>query len=236
MHVLRLNAFAVRLAQIVVLSVAFTTGLLADTITIGAPGDGLNAFPFGGKDTVNPGTRYQQAYASTAFGSAEPILITSISFLNGNGGTFATSEYGFFLSTITAGIDTLSVFNFDGNRGPNNTLFASPTLTGASPITLTITGVAPFLYDPSQGNLLMDIVVSPGGVTPATSPVGYSSRQSTANGIFSRYHNFGFATIGIGLVTQFDFTPAPQSVPEPSTVVLLSAGLLGVVCYRLERG
>ena len=50
-----------------------------------------------------------------------------------------TSQYDFFLSTIPAGIDTLSVFNYDGNRGLDNTLFASPTLTGSSPITLAIT-------------------------------------------------------------------------------------------------
>jgi hypothetical protein len=235
MRFLRLNAFAVRLAQIVVLGLAFTTGLLADTITLGEPADGLNAFPFGGKDTVFSGTRYQQAYASTAFGSPGPILITSISFLNGNGGTFATSEYDFSLSTITAGIDALSALNFDGNRGPDNTLFASPMLSGPSPITLTITGLAPFLYDPAQGNLLMDIVVSPGGVTPAAFSAGYSSRQGTANGIFSRYHNFGFATIGFGLVTRFEFTPVSQSVPEPSAFVLLSTGFLGIACSRLRR-
>jgi hypothetical protein len=233
MRCLRLNVFVTRLAQILIVVFAFTTGLLADTITIGEPGAGTNIFPFGGTISPNPGTRYQQAYASTAFGSTGPILITSISFLNGNGGTFATSEYRFSLSTITAGIDTLSNFNFDGNRGPDNTLFASPILTGVSPTTLTITGFAPFLYDPSHGNLLMDIIVTPGGVPPIGPAAAYSSRAGTATGIFSRYHNFGGGTIGFGLVTRFDFTPA-QSVPEPSTFVLLSTGLL-ILGSRLRR-
>jgi hypothetical protein len=227
----RLNALATRLAQVVLLGLAFTTGLWADTITIGEPQGSANIFPFGGANPASAGTRYQQAYASTAFGPVGPILITSISFLNGNGGAFATSQYRFSFSTITAGIDTLSNFDFDGNLGADNTLFASPTLTGASPTTLTITGFAPFLYDPSQGNLLMDIVVTPGSVIAGISPAVYAARPGTALGIFSRYHNFGAGTIGFGLITRFDFTPA-QSVPEPGSFVLLSSGLLSIVCCR----
>ncbi len=166
------------------------------TITIGAPRDPFeNGFPFGGKFGTSLGTRYQQAYSSTQFSALGPILITSINFLDGIG-NFAESNYTFYLSTISANINALSNVNFESNRGTNNTLFASVDLKGSVAATLRINGFTPFLYDPSQGNLLLDIVVSPGGVDGAGA---YASRSGTAVGIFSRYHNFGFGTLGWGL-------------------------------------
>jgi hypothetical protein len=224
----RVKKYAQNLAAIVLLSLTFATVLYADSITIGAPGPALNAFPFGGRTGSNPGTRYQQAYSSAQFIGTGPILITSIAFLGGTGGQFAPSNYTFSFSTISAGIDSLSSFNFDSNRGVDNALFTSMNLSGASPATLTISGDTPFLYDPSKGNLLLDIVISPGGITLGSlgAPAAYSSRAD-ATGIFSRYHDFGAGTVGFGLVTQVNFS----SVPEPATFVLVSTGIIALA-YR----
>jgi hypothetical protein len=218
------------LALVVFLTLCFSRSLFADTIVIGAPGDGLNAFPFGGHVGA-VGTRYQQAYSSSQFSG--PILINSISFLGGNSGPLGASTYAFSLSTITAGIDSLSPFNFDANRGANNQLFANVGLSGPGPATLTITGLTPFLYNPAQGNLLLDIVVTPGGVPASGLVASYSSRTGTANGIFSRYQNYGGGTIGWGLVTRFDFTPA--AVPEPAVLTLLATGILSVIGFGLRK-
>jgi hypothetical protein len=162
-------------------------------------------------------------------------LINSISFVGGNGGALGASTYSFSLSTITAGINSLSNFNFDSNRGANNTLFASMGLSGPGPATLTITGLAPFLYDPTQGNLLLDILVTPGGVPaiPGSFIATYSERTGTATGIFSRYHNYGVGTIGYGLVTQFHFIPA--AVPEPAVLTLLGTGILSLLGCALRK-
>ena len=179
-----------------------------DLLTVGAPSDNVNAFPFGGGVFPGGGTRYQQAYSAAQFAGSGAALIRSVRFVGASGfpsgtGFLATSNYTFSLSTITAGINTLSNSNFDGNRGPDNALFASRPLSGPAPSTLVIDGVVPFFYDPSKGNLLLDMVISPGAVF---SPINvfYAARNGTANGIFSRYHNFGSATIGWGLVTQFE--------------------------------
>ena len=166
-------------------------------------------------------TRYQQAYAASDFSTAGGImLITSVDFLNG-GGKLAPSTYSLYFSTITAGIDTLSNVNFDSNRGADNTLFATLTLDGTAPPTLTFSG-APFFYNPAHGNLLLDIVVSPGGVD-ANGGFGanYLSNES-ASGVFSRYHNFGSGNYGWGLVTQFDY----QAVPEPTVTAFICVALL----------
>jgi hypothetical protein len=79
----------------------------------------------------------------------------------------------------------LSNTAFDSNRGADNVLFASATLSGAAPSTLTFSGV-PFTYNPANGNLLLDTVVSPGGVD-ANSGFGAGYEANTnAPGVFSR--------------------------------------------------
>ena len=210
-------------SRLCVASVAFlglTLSALADQIVVGAPSSGGNFFPFGGPFSTNPGTRYQQAYASTDFSG--PMSINGLEFTLNNGSTLRSVTYQIFLSTITAGIDTLSNSNFNANRGADNALFASGTLSGASPATLIFTG-GPFLYIPSSGNLLLDFVfTSPG----ANGNAGFTSRSGDATGIFSRYLDFGTATTGWGLVTTFDFA----ATPEPGTS--LTAGLSILVVFR----
>src|SRR5690349_1958293 len=181
----------------------------AASLVVGSPAGGNNVFPFGGGfGPTNASTRYQQAYASSDFsGIGSPFLITSIDFLHGSG-KLAPSTYTLYFSTISAGIDSLSNVNFDSNRGADNTFFASITLTGTAPATLTFSGI-PFNYNPTQGNLLLDIVVSPGGVSANSGFGAAYSSTSNAFGIFSRYHNFGVSNVGWGLVTQFDY-----QVPE----------------------
>ena len=202
------------------------------SIVIGTE-DSWNAFPFGGQ-TGGPGTRYQQAYAASNFAGLGSISITGIEFYDGIL-NFAPSTYSLYLSTITAGIDTLSNTNFNANLGADNKLFTSASLSGAAPSNLVFTG-SPFTYDPSKGNLLLDIIVSPGGV-PANF-MGYEASYAftcadptlsicsgSALGVYSRYQNFGTVTsaMGWGLVTGFDFTqittppPCTDCTPPPCT-------------------
>jgi hypothetical protein len=199
------------------------TGASAASLVVGLPGTGNNVFPFGGGYATGGAvsTRYQQAYAANDFSTAGGImLISSVDFLNG-AGKLAPSTYSLYFSTITSGIDSLSNVNFDSNRGADNTLFATLTLAGTAPPTVTFSGT-PFLYNPAHGNLLLDIVVSPGGVDAnAGFGASYLSSQN-ASGVFSRYHNLGSGNFGWGLVTQFDY----QAVPEPSQTALICLALL----------
>ena len=201
-------------------AVLLVTNTWSASLTVGNPDPGRNAFPFGGA-VGGAGTRYQQAYAASDFSSiGGPFAVTAINFLNGSG-NLAPSTYSLYFSTISAGIDTLSNSNFDSNRGADNALFVSVTLSGTAPPTLTLSGT-PFNYDPSRGNLLLDIVVSPGGVMANSGFGGSYMSNTNAFGVFSRYHDFGFANTGYGLVTRFDYV----AVPEPSAAVLAGVGLL----------
>jgi hypothetical protein len=163
------------------------------------------------------------AYASVNFSSA--ISITGIDFFLSQGANLSGGTYQLSFSTITAGIDTLSETNFDGNLGADNALFTSVALAGAAPSTLSFTG-SPFLYNPANGNLLLDIKI----LNPVGGGSAYYQMNGGAFGIFSRYHDFGTGTIGYGLVTQFDFGAA--SIPEPGTLALLGLGLLGLAAAR----
>ena len=182
---------------------AVTQAAAFNTITIGGQSEERNLFPFAGGYFV--ATRYQQAYAAAQFNSAAPLLIRSVAFVGGQG-LLATSTYAFSLSTITTGIDNLSTTNFNANRGPDNAPLATVNLSGAAPATLRIEGTTPFLYDPARGNLLVDIVISPGTVFPHALGASYQARSS-AFGIMSRYHDFGTGFIGYGLITEFEFAP-----------------------------
>jgi hypothetical protein len=189
------------------------------SVVIGVNND-LNIFPFGGP-VAGAGTRYQQAYASADF--TGPITITGIDFFGAAvGQPYYSGTYTLSLSTITAGIDTLSTTNFDANVGPDNQLFAVSPISGTQPdnTTLTFTG-APFLYNPANGNLLLDIQIS--GANGTFAGASFEADDS-ATGIFSRYQDFGAGFTGIGLVTEFDFT----ATPEPGSLVFLGCGLLAI--------
>jgi hypothetical protein len=189
----------------------------ASSITIGAPGNTFMRFPFGGALNNFAGTRYQQAYAASSFNGASPMQISGFSFLDGQG-ELAAGTYTVYLSHVTADVDNLSETNFDANRGADNTLFATVDLSGPAPATLTFTGLAPFEFDPSRGNLLVDIVVSTRAAVPAI-PAAYAARTD-AFGVFSRYQDFGFSSIGLGLVTRFELAgnDAPPGGDEEPTI------------------
>jgi len=196
----------------------------AGTITIGVAITTANQFPFIGTGPAAPGTRYQQAFGASDF--SEAMLITDLSFFRQSAGNFRSATYDLYLSTISSGINTLSTANFASNLGGDNTLFATMNLAGSLPAVLTFTG-GPFFYDPLDGNLLLDVVVSNAGA----SGFGGFQWQSGASGVFSRYYDF-FApptkSFGSGLVTRFDYTP----VPEPETAYLLGLPLALLIWKR----
>jgi hypothetical protein len=212
-----------------VILAAATAVLSAGMIVVGAPANGHNYFPFGGPG-LGAGTRYQQAYAAVDFTGLGVMSINAIEFyeLQSDNGNFRSGTYEFYLSTITAGINTLSNTNFNANLGPNNALFASLTLSGAAPSTFTITGT-PFTFDPGTGNLLLDIRVSN---TSGSDAVAFASRGGD-NGIFARYQDFGAGTIGYGLVTGFNY--GGTAVPEPASGLLVGLGAIALGALLRRR-
>ena len=78
---------------------------------------------------------------------------------------------------------------------------------------LDIVGNA-FTYDPSKGNLLVDISVA---YTGGGGTIYFDAMNGDANGLFSKADNYGSGFAGFGLVTGFSTT----AVPEPGTLSLL---------------
>src|SRR5262249_49363527 len=143
------------------------------------------------------------------------------------------------LSTTSRTPSTLSTL-FASNVGADNqTVFNSFVFVNA-PVTgppggpkdfSVVFTISPFVYDPSAGNLLLDVTAfeSGGGISapfdaqsnsPFTAHIDAPSIAATSGTVFAS-----------GLVTQFQFTPVPT--PEPSMLVLESLGalLVGVAAW-----
>ncbi len=203
--------------------------VLGSSLTIGSD-NGSSAFPFGGPFYGNTGTEYQEAYSGSDFSG--PISITGIDFFLANGfsGSLYGGTYTLSLSVINSDIGSLSSSDLAGNIGSDDTVFESVALSGAAPDMLTFTG-APFLYNPSEGNLLLDISVAGG-----SGGNGVAFEENEGGDSLARYQNFGTNNgEGYGLVTQFDSSSAANA-PEPGMLALLACGLAAMaLAGRLRR-
>jgi hypothetical protein len=221
----------IALVTVILLLAAFVASpAFATTIIIGQPGDAGtgNCFPFG----CSTGSRYQQMYNAALFPS--PLLINQLQFFNtqfaAGTGVVETANYAIHLSATAAAVNALDTSNFGANVGANDALFFNGVLGG--PIggtTFTIDGTG-FLYNPADGNLLLDIFKTGGS---ANGNVFFDARNGTFGTDSSRAHNFGSEFANWGLVTGFsDDGLAP--VPEPATLTLL-APVLAWAAWRRHR-
>lgn len=194
-------------------------------------------------DTLIPAPfRYQQVYKNSDFTSlsgSQPLKITQIAFRPdakvGSAFSFTLSDIQLDLSTTKAEPDNLST-TFANNVGADDTVVVN---RGPLSLSSAYTGPAagpknfdiifnftnPFIYNPSAGNLLLDIrkfssspttffdgAFAPGdSVSVVFAPVDVNAAAANASNTF-------------GVVTQFTVTP----VPEPSeTLGILALGAFG---------
>lgn len=127
------------------------------------------------------GSRVQQIYASSFFPGTELVTGFSFraypgaapSFFFGN--SVDISDTVIQLSTTTAGADeswSLPSATFADNLGADATTVYSGSLdlttaatgVGAQPFDYTVSFSTPFLYDPADGNLLVDVLIPSGAV------------------------------------------------------------------------
>ena len=208
-------------------SLTLATPVLADDLVVGGPGQTGDCAPFGCV------IRYQQAYSANLFTSG-PINIHAITFYYGGDGfsNVGAGNYNISFSTAATGVGSLSP-TFADNIGADSKTFFNGALSGTVIPTLVISG-ASFRYDPSMGDLLMNVTKSsPGDFTT------YQLYRDDFAG-FQRVYDFTSTTTGnvdnnYGLVTGFNYTLA--SVPEAASWAMMIAGfgLIGAAMRR-QRG
>jgi hypothetical protein len=225
-------------------------------------GNSNNGYPFDTSAFPNgaSSTRYQEVFSSSQFASLSgPTSITGLAFRpdakTGAAFTSTLPDVQINLSTTGANTSTLSG-TFADNVGADDTavyargplsLSSSATgpLGGPEAFDIFVDFTQPFTYDPSQGNLLLDVRNFGGGATtpfddqqyfgsaPVTSVFTLTSgvNSPTADQVYN-----GF--IKDGLIAQFKTASATTTpVPEPPILILFGLSLLGlaVVAVRKRR-
>lgn len=197
--------------------------------TIGTTNSG-NCLPFGCA-VSNDLTVYQQAYFASAFSG--PLSFNDISFFQYRAGAMDSATYSINFSYTNA-VYPMNAATPGENVGADNTYFGTYTLSGNVPTTLSLVGNT-FSYDPTQGNLLMTMYITP--ISTAASGYGYFDSNFTAVDTAREYweSNGSVSWDGSGLIT--DFSTAPVATPEPASWTLTGAGilLLGGLFYRTDR-
>jgi hypothetical protein len=179
------------------------------------------------------GSHYQQLYGQNYFPTGT-TAITAIAFrpdlLQGQAFSTTISDITIKLSTTSVTPDTMSS-TFADNFGTNTVTVVNGSLALSSANTgnprdfdVVINLATPYLYDPSQGNLLLDIVNNTNATT-SIMDFGFAAFNSN---VMSRAYSFdaGDTTAASvdpdrGLVTQFTVTTS--AVPLPSAA---ASGLL----------
>lgn len=210
------------------LALAAAAPARATSVLFGDPPDEFNAtcFPFGCTDLF-PSNRYQQAYDASGFSGTLGIVEIRFFQTQFPGGALNDGVYEIRLSTTSKGVNALDT-DFVSNIGPDETLFA--TVADLDSVfdgtTLVFASVTPFVFDPTEGNLLVDIQIS--GVSENGTDAFFDSRIGTSAGAFGQMHNFDGVFADTGLTTQF-------LVPEPVSGSLLASGLLGLTWLSRRR-
>ncbi|WP_234043116.1 PEP-CTERM sorting domain-containing protein [Luteolibacter yonseiensis] len=205
-------------------------------------GAGQNNFPL--SLTAGNTQRYQQVFGSGGFSSLTgPFLITEIAFRPSaaQAAFTSTATIQLSLSTTSKAPDGLST-TFAENVGEDPEVVFSGDLAissaaagppaGPKAFDIVITFQTPYLYDPAEGNLLIDFRTS------ATSGENFFlDAQSTVGDQISRVYSNQAPTavnattgtaVTLALITRFTIT-----VPEPSSAALIVLG--GMTLLRRRR-
>jgi hypothetical protein len=181
-----------------------------------------NAVPFSNTATLGAPV-YQEIYSAGAFSG--PVSISSVSFTVSAGGAVDDVDYTVQFSTTPSAVGD----DYRLTTGSDAQTFGTFRVAGslATNYVLTFTGATPFTYNPSLGNLLMEMTFSNVSSTSCSTCVSWAAFQAGGGGgQLSRAVQTPYATTSdpYGLVTTFEVTDA-SSAPEPATAALSLCGL-----------
>jgi hypothetical protein len=149
-----------------------------------------------------------------------------------------SATYDVYFSTTTQRVSELST-DPTQNIGSDYKWFGTYSLGGTLPNVLTLYGEQPYVYDPAQGNLLMDVIISDPTVIQSQY---YAYLQADWHGVttsrfwsayllpvlYPQYVSSANGTDAGALVTRFN-SPEPATIPEPAALVVwLVLGSLGI--------
>lgn len=206
-------------------------------------GNSASSSPFGSV------RRYQQVYNSSEFSALMgPAKITQILFrrdqLFRNANDVTTNDIQINLSTTSRGADELSR-NFVNNIGSDDTLVLSRrslslSTAGKGPaegpkeFDIVVDLDNPFFYDPSLGNLLLDVRKPSTSIGSLALDAAFSSNDGISQ-VFATRNGALWGTANTrGVVTQFNFEESsPTAVPTPAPLLGLVG--MGVAAIRKRR-
>lgn len=211
--------------------------------------------------TGTGGSRTQQVYESQLFTNFDaPRAITGIdlrafpgaapSLFFGN--SVSLSNIVIRLSTTQRGDEgnTLSA-NFADNIGADDTVVYSGALTlttaangngPVNPFDYSIVFQNPFLYDPKDGNLLLDFNI-PSDATLTSAGFGFltfDTVNALNDGVYSVFNgdNGDAASGNAGTsapILRIHSDAVAAAVPEPGTLALFASGLIAVAATRRKK-
>ena len=199
----------------------------AEVVTVGQHNT-ANCYPFSCFASQS-GTVFQQVYSSTKFSGAGTI--NSLSFFRDYSGMMDSATYTLRLSTTTQNLGFLDLGTPSNNLGADVSTFGTFTIGGQMPEVLTFAGM-PFHYNPAEGNLLLEVLVS--NLIQGYGQSSYFQADSTMNAMSRLWVHGNPSQGGNGLVTAFDITPG-GTVPEPGSMLLVGLGLAGLAASARKR-
>lgn len=214
-------------------SVALAIGMLAGAsahadVTVGVANSN-NCFPFScnfGAPTTGQSYDYLQIFSASAF--TGKTTFDSIAFFDTviPGAHLAEGTYDITFSTTTAPLGSW----YGAIPRANTATFFDGTVSGSAASTLTFNGSS-YTYDPTAGNLVMEVVVTnqANGFFGALDADGSGAYLSRAYQITNESGVIGGDDVGV--VTRFGTT---SPVPESSNAALLLVGL-AAVGFTLRR-
>ena len=218
---LRIKSFAQGVALLALIGGSAQGGIAQSVVSPGnltaGGGPNSNLYPFSPSSIPNVRSmRYQQVYAASDFASVGgPITIRQIAFrpseFYGSAFTGNVPDVQINLSTTTKAVDSLSPA-FGDNTGADDTIVynrgalalssVGNDLGGYYAFDIVITFSTPFTYDPSKGNLLLEVRNFAGSFT---TPL--DAQRDPADSVSRVYATDVTAAVGVadslGLATQF---------------------------------
>ena len=200
--------------------------------------------------------RLQQVFNASQFLTG-PVTLTGVSFrangasfgglFSGPGTAFTHTTQGLqiALSTTAASADNLST-SFAANTGSNviNVLPRANVTYGTAAnsangttkdFDVFLNFVNPFTYDPSKGNLLLDLTNFDGSDSSGTTLDGVNTLGDGTSSLFVSNGTGGTgATSTFGYVTQFTTGTVAGAVPEPASWAMMIVGL-GAIGFAMRR-